>query len=48
MVELSGGYPRRLLNFTRVGKTLPRERIATEETPPALRARLSRAGLLLE
>ena len=35
-VELSGRDTRGLLNLFGIGKTLPGERIAAEETPPAL------------
>jgi len=34
-VELSGSDPSGLLNLVGVGKTLARQGIATEETPPA-------------
>jgi hypothetical protein len=34
-VELSGGDARRLLDLISIGKTLSRQRIAAEETPPA-------------
>jgi hypothetical protein len=35
---LNGGDARGLLDLINVGKTLPGQRIAAEETPPTLRA----------
>ena len=35
MIELSSGNARGLLNLSRVGKTLPSQRITTIESPPA-------------
>lgn len=36
MIELDSGHLHRSLNLPRIGKTLARERLAAEESPPPL------------